>query len=238
MEFIGDVLGSPEKLSTLGFALRTILVGLLLWAEGKILPYRSGGQFAGYDFAFFWMMGGITAAPLFEPKINFLNTVTVIIIVYLVHYLVSYLAVKNRTFAKWLMGQPIVLIAGGKVIRENMTKALFPLELLLSELRINDAPNLNEVETAVLETSGHVSVLKKADFQPVTPADLNIATCPGGFPVVLINDGVLVRENLAHMGHDEDWLSGELEKNGIKEIKDAYIAIIDSVGLFYCAVKS
>lgn len=238
MEFIGDVLGSPEKLSALGFALRTILVGLLLWVEGRILPHRSGGQFAGYDFAFFWMMGGITAAPLFEAKINFLNTVTVIIIVYLLHYLVSYLAVKNRTFATWLMGQPIVLIDGGKVKRENMTKALFPLEILLSELRINDAPNLNEVDTAVLETSGHVSVLKKADFQPVTPNDINITTGPGGPPVVLINDGVLVGENLAQIGHDEDWLVRELQKNGIKEINDAYIAIIDSVGLFYCAVKS
>ena len=72
------------------------------------------------------------------------------------HYLVSYLAVKNRTFAKLVIGQPIVLVANGTVMRHNMAKALFPLELLLSELRVSDAPNINEVEMAVLETSGHV----------------------------------------------------------------------------------
>ncbi len=238
MEFIGDVLGSPEKLSSLGFALRTLFVGLLLWTEGRLLPHRSGGQFAGYDFTFFWMMGGITVAPLFEPQLSFLNTVTVVIIVYLMHYFVSYLAVKNRFFASWLMGQPIVLIEGGKVIRENMAKALFPLEILLSELRINDASGFNEVETAVLETSGHVSVLKKDIFQPVTPIDLNIATGSGGLPVVLINDGTLIRENLVRIGHNEEWLRGELQKNGIKRIEDTYLALIDSAGVFYCAVKS
>ena len=69
MDFIRDVLGSTTTLSPFGFALRSVLVGFLLWAEGKFLPHRSGGQFAGYDFAFFWMMGGVTAAPLFEPKL-------------------------------------------------------------------------------------------------------------------------------------------------------------------------
>jgi len=164
------------------------------------LPHRSGGQFAGYDFAFFWMMGGVTASPLFDSKLNFVNTITIIIIIYLVHYLVSYLAVKNRTFAKFLVGQPIVVISGGKVIRQNMSRALLPLEMLLSELRVSDAPNVNEVETAVMETSGHISVLKNADAQPATPAELNFPPTPGGLPALLINDGVVVRENLT-----QDW---------------------------------
>lgn len=59
-----------------------------------------------------------------------------------------------------------------------------------------DAPNLNEVEAAVLETSGHVSVLKKSDYQPVTPKDVNIQTMGGGLPTMLINEGKMIRENL------------------------------------------
>jgi uncharacterized membrane protein YcaP (DUF421 family) len=143
------------------------------------------GQFAGYDFAFFWMMGGITAAPLFEPKINFINTVVVIIVIYLLHYLISYIAVKNRTFARFALGRAVPLISGGRLLRPNMARTFFPLELLLADLRTVDAPNLNEVEAAVLETSGHVSVLKKSAHQPVTPKDLNIKTLRGGLPVLL-----------------------------------------------------
>jgi hypothetical protein len=73
MEVLRSVLGSTTELSPFGFALRTVFVGFLLWAEGKVLPHRSGGQFAGYDFVFFWMMGGITAAPLFDPESSFLS---------------------------------------------------------------------------------------------------------------------------------------------------------------------
>lgn len=70
MDLLRDVLGTAQQLSPFGFFLRTILVGILLWAQGKVLPHRSGGQFAGYDFAFFWMMGGITVAPLFEKRLG------------------------------------------------------------------------------------------------------------------------------------------------------------------------
>ncbi|SNS09061.1 Protein of unknown function [Anaerovirgula multivorans] len=161
MELLKDVFGSAQEISPFAFALRSIAVGFLLYIEGKILPHRSGGQFAGYDFAFFWMMGGITAAPLFEAKISFTNTAVIIAVIYLLHYLISYIAVKNRPFAKIVLGKSIPLILGGKILRLNMAKAFFPLELLLSDMRTIDAPNISEIEAAVLETSGHVSVLKK-----------------------------------------------------------------------------
>lgn len=235
MDLLRDVLGSPAELSPLGFALRAVLVGFLLWAEGKVLPHRAGGQFAGYDFAFFWMMGGLTAAPLFESRISFLNTITVIIVVYLMHYLVSYIAVRSRAFARVVLGQSIVLISRGEIQRSGMAKALFPLELLLSELRVSDAPNINEVEAAVLETSGHVSVLKKADAQPVTAPDLDITPLSGsGLPILLVNDGVMLRGNLQKAGHDEAWLIQELGKKGIRHTEDVYVALIDPAGTFYC----
>jgi len=238
MDFISSILGTTTELSPLGFAIRTILVGFLLWAEGRVLPHRSGGQFAGYDFAFFWMMGGVTASPLFDPKLNFLNTITIIVVIYLMHYLISYLAVKNRSFAKLVIGQPIVLVSGGKVVRQNMARALLPLELLLSELRVSDAPNLNEVEAAVMETSGHISVLKKADVQPATPTELNLPSPPGGLPTLLINDGVMVKENLCEIGHDESWLKNELGKNGVTQPEDVYVALIDPAGTFHYSVKT
>lgn len=238
MEVLRSALGSTTELSPFGFALRTVFVGFLLWAEGKVLPHRSGGQFAGYDFVFFWMMGGITAAPLFDPESSFLNTVTVIIVIYLAHYLFSYLGVKNRTFAKFVFGQSVVLVSGGMVMRQNMAKALFPLELLLSEMRVSDAPNIGEVEFAVLETSGHVSVVKKSDAQPVTPQDLNLLAPPGGLPILLVNDGVVLKENLREIGHDESWLEQELEKNGVNRVEDVYIALVDPTGTFYYSTKS
>ncbi|MCC5467860.1 YetF domain-containing protein [Pelosinus baikalensis] len=238
MELLKDVFGTAEKISPFIFVLRTIVVGVMLYIEGKVLPHRSGGQFAGYDFAFFWMMGGLTAAPLFEPKISIINTVAVVTVIYLLHYLISYIAVKNRVFAKYVLGQAVPLISGGKLLRHNMAQNYFPLELLLSDLRTVDAPNLSEVEVAVLETSGHVSVLKKSDYQPVTPKDLTIATGGGGLPTILVNDGKVIRENLHKLGYDEKWLRDQLLKKGITDIQEVYAAMVDSAGELYYSVKT
>lgn len=236
MELLKNIFGTAEEISPLVFALRTITVGILLLVEGKVLPHRAGGQFAGYDFTFFWMMGGITAAPLFEAKISFVNTVVIIIVIYIIHYLISYIAVKNRIFSKIVLGESIPLISGGKILRQNMAKAFFPLELLLSDMRSIDSPNISEVETAVLETSGHVSVLKKSDYQPVTPKDLDIQILGGGLPTLLINEGSIVQKNLKELGYDEKWLRNELLKKGITNIKDVYAALIDSNGELYYSV--
>jgi uncharacterized membrane protein YcaP (DUF421 family) len=208
----------------------------LLYVEGKVLPHRSGGQFAAYDFTFFWMMGGITAAPLFEAKISFINTVVIIVVVYILHYLISYISVKNRTFAKVVMGKSIPLISGGKILRPNMAKAFFPLELLLSDMRSIDSPNISEVESAILETSGHVSILKKSDSQPVTPKDLDIQTMGGGLPTLIINDGKIVEENLKELGYDGKWLKERLLEKGITNVKYVYAASIDSTGELYYSV--
>lgn len=237
MELLKDIFGTAEQISPFVFALRSIVAGFLLYVEGKVLPHRSGGQFAAYDFTFFWMMGGITAAPLFEAKISFINTVVIVIVIYSLHYLISYIAVKNVIFAKVVMGKSIPLISGGKILRHNMAKAFFPLELLLSDMRGIDAPNINEVEAAILETSGHVSVLRKSDYQPVTPKDLNIQTLGGGLPALLINDGKVVEENLKELGYDEKWLKNQLLKKGITNINDVYAAIIDSSGEIYYSVN-
>ena len=237
MELLKDIFGTAQQISPFVFALRTIVAGFLLYVEGKVLPHRSGGQFAAYDFVFFWMMGGVTAAPLFEAKISFVNTIVIVIVIYGLHYLISYIAVKNRFFAKVIMGKSVPLISGGKILRHNMAKAFFPLELLLSDMRNIDAANINEVEVAILETSGHVSVLKKSDYQPVTPKDLNIHTLGGGLPTLLINDGKVVIENLKELGYDEKWLKNQLLKKGITNINDVYAAMIDSSGELYYSVN-
>lgn len=237
MDILSEVLGTAENISTPIFILRTLVVGILLYIEGRFLPHRSGGQFAGYDFTFFWMMGGITAGPLFEPKISVVNTVAIILVLYTLHYLISYAIVKSRAFAKLVTGEAVPLIVGGKVLRQNLRKNLLPLELLLSELRTVDAPNLSEIEAATFETSGHISVLKRSDHSLVTAQDLNISTTGGGFPVLLINDGKIVTANLYRTGHDKDWLHNQLQQRGIADAKAVYVAMIDSAGTLYCSRK-
>lgn len=233
---IWEIIGSTEHLSTAGFAIRTVLVGIMLYFMSRFLPRRSGGQFAGYDFVFFWMMGGLAASPLFEGTINFINTITSIITIYFWHYMISIIATKSKLFEKVVFGEPIVLMKNGRLIRENFKKALIPLEMFLFEIRGVDVHNLDEVEGAILEPSGHVSVLKKSELHPVTPKDLDIPTPPTSMMTLLINDGNVLEENLIKLNYDRKWLENELKKNGVNDTKEVYAASIDGNGKLYYSI--
>ncbi|MGE4353419.1 MAG: YetF domain-containing protein [Oscillospiraceae bacterium] len=232
-----DIWNSSQELSILGFALRTLIVGAMLYIASRFLPHRSGGQYAGFDFTFFWMMGGLIASPLFDSKISFTNTITAAVTIYLMHYLIAFIAVKSRGFAGIVFGKAEILVSKGQIQRKNMLKSLFPIELLLSQLREINVPNIAEVDTAILETSGRVSVLKRADHAPVTSADLNITTAGGGIPKVLVNDGKIIDKNLEAIGYDRTWLTGQLNKHGAMDIKDVYLATIDGAGKVYCSLR-
>jgi len=234
---VEGVWSSVEKLNTVGFVFRTLLVGIILYFASRYLPRRSGGQYAGYDFTFFWMMGGLIASPLYDSKINFTNTITAIVTIYITHYFISFLGVKSRVFARVVYGKEEVLIEGGQINKSGMFKSLFPIELLLAQLREVNVFNINEVHTAILETSGHVSVLKKSDHLPVTPKDLNISVVGGGLPITLINDGEIIEKNLQKIGYDKEWLKNELQKLGVMQIKDVYLASIDGEGKLFCSLS-
>lgn len=232
------IIFSVEKLGTIGFVGRTLVVGLILYITSRFSPNRAGGQYTGYDFTFFWMMGGLIVSPLYDSKIDFLDTVTAAVTIIAMHYLISFIAINSRTFERIVYGKAEVLISRGIIQKKNMFKSLIPIEILLSQLREIDAPNINEVETAIFETSGRISVLKKADYIPVTSADLNIFTVEGGLPSILINDGKVIDKNLEKIGYDREWLAGELKKYGVIDIKNVYLATIDGTGtIYYSLVK-
>lgn len=232
-----NIFNSLPELSPLGFGLRAVAVGIILWFASRKLPRRSAGQFAAFDFTFFWMMGGLIASPLYDPKINFVNTITAAVAVYAWHHFVAYLAMKSRPLAGMIYGTAVPLIRGGKIIRKNMKKELFNIELLLSQLRQLKVGSLAEVEEATLETNGQVSVIKKPDLSPVTPKDLNIPVVSGGKTTVVVDDGKVLVDNLVKLNYSEKWLQEQLRKYGITRVKDVYLAVIDSTGTLSYSVK-
>jgi uncharacterized membrane protein YcaP (DUF421 family) len=228
-----EILGSAEKLSPFGFFVRAILVGFGIYLLGRYLPRRAGGPFSAYDFAFFWMMGGLAASPLYEAKIGFAPTAAAVITVYSLHYLLSTAATKSRTFAKLLMGEPRVLVANGKVIRANMKQSLLPLEILMSELRTMNVSNIGEVEYAVMETSGHVSVIKKPGHSPATAKDLNVLVPAKPAPLIVVNEGRVVEESITRLGYSLSDFTDFFSRNCPYPISAVYIATLDKEGALY-----
>jgi uncharacterized membrane protein YcaP (DUF421 family) len=117
-------------------------------------------------------------------------------------------------------------------MEDKMALARYSFVDLIEQLREKDVFSLSDVEFAVLETDGTLSVLKKSQAQPVTPADLNLSSEYQGLSVELISEGTILKQNLEQIGRDEKWLREELKKRGLR-LEQVAFGIQDTKGRLY-----
>lgn len=149
----------------------------------------------------------------------------------------EWIGIKFRPAHKFFSDEPTVVVHNGVILEGNMHKMRYPVDDLTSQLRQKNAFNIADVEYAIIEPSGELSVLLKSQVVPVTPQDLNLSTKYKGVPTELVVDGVVIQQNLQQNNLSEDWLYGELQKQGVVSIKDVFYASLDSDGNLYVDLK-
>lgn len=148
-------------------------------------------------------------------------------------FIMQLLTLKWRYAAKYIEGEPTIVIMNGKIMEDTLRKMRYRVSDLLEQLRNKGAFDVAEVAFAILESDGQLSVLKKAPFQPLTPKDLNIKTDNIGISKELIYDGVVVDQNLEEVHKDRVWLKLELKRMGVDEFSEVFLATIDPEGKLY-----
>lgn len=199
-------------------------------AVNIVLPRRTSGMLAGYDFVSLWLFGGLAAAPLINNKVNFNQSISAMVAVLLCHFVISRLAVRSPVVSKLITGKPVMLVENGKVLRRNMRRALVPSWMLMAELRCSGLSDLSQVDYAILESCGRISIIPKPDLWPVTAGELDIPVSPTAQPSMLIEDGQIVEKNLKRLNYDVNWLQEELSKLGAVCLEEIYVASIDGSG--------
>lgn len=227
-----------EMGAMLSFLMRAAGVAGIFFVVNTFLPRRTAGVFAAYDFVVLWLFGGLAAAPLVNSKVSFTNALIAMLTVLVCHYGLSKLAVLGTRVSRFINGKPLTLVKNGQVLRKNMSRGLIPAWMLLAELRCVGLSDLSQVQYAILEPCGRISIIPKSNFWPVTLGDLGgEMSAESCLPTLLIEDGQILYENLARLNYDEGWLLQELNKQGIAKLADVYIASIDSRGNLYFSLK-
>ena len=129
--------------------------------------------------------------------------------------------------------EPTIVIMNGKIMEKTLKKMKFRVSDITELLRNKDVFDLNEVDFAIIEPNGQLSVLRKPEFQNLTPKDMNIQKKPTGISTELIYDGILIEENLRQLDKDKKWLLKELKKHKISNISDVFLATLDPSGSLY-----
>lgn len=213
--------------------IRTIVAFVLLWSFTFLLGKQTINQKTYHGFIASVTLGTIAGNMAFNIKIKSLYFVISLLIMSGIVITLAFIALKNQRARKWIAGKPTVIIENGKILEQNMRKLKYTLDSLNHGLRAKDIFNIEEVEHAILEIDGSLSVLKKPDYRHVTKRDLSIASpSVEKLPVELIMDGKIMEKNLMQNQLSKDWLSQELTKRGLN-LTDICYAVMGTNGHLY-----
>ena len=217
--------------------MRTVILYVLVFFAMRIMGKRQIAQLQPYELAVAIMISALAAIPMEDISIPLVNSIIPILILLSFQVLVSIVSLKYRGARAFLCGKPSIVIENGKVMETELKNLRFNLNDLLENLRLAGYPNLSDVEFAIMETNGQLSVIPKAQKRPVNPEDFNISTSYEGICYSLIVDGQVDRENLNSVGLSEGWLCQELAKFGIADVSEVFLASLDTEGKLYFQKK-
>jgi len=194
---------------------RTVIIYFFVLLVVRLMGKREVGQLSPFDLVVAIIIAELAAIPMESSDIPLWHGIVPVVVLGVLEVGFSYLALKNRKIRLLIDGQAQVIIKNGRLMTEEMRRSRYNLDDLLTQLRESGVADINDVEFAVLETSGKLTVLPRSQKRPVTPADLQLATGYEGLPAILIMDGQVLYDNLREDGLNESWLSGELAKRGL-----------------------
>jgi uncharacterized membrane protein YcaP (DUF421 family) len=191
-----------------------------------------------FDYVTGISIGAITGAFAVNENVRYSDAIISLVIFGLFPIIASYITLKSIKGRKILTGLPTVLIQNGKIMENNLRKSRFAISDVLEELRVKGAFNVSDVEFAILETNGQVSLQLKSQKQPLTPSDLGIPTKYLGLSAILILDGNIMYNNLKNISLDEMWLLSELKKRKIDSPEEVLLASLDTNGYLHIDRKN
>lgn len=212
---------------------RGIMAFFSLMVFTRILGKQAISQLTFFDYILGITIGSIAATMTADMENRAWTQWVGLITWAALVFAVQWVSTKWRYAAKYFDGEPTVVIMNGQIMEDALRKMRFRMTDLLERLRENGVFDPSQVEFAVLESDGKVSVLKKSQYQPVTLKDLNIPSSYGGMNTELIYDGRIYDQNLRQVNLDRAWLEQELKKAGINDASEVFLATLDTSGNLY-----
>ncbi|MDT3698040.1 MAG: DUF421 domain-containing protein [Thermincola sp.] len=216
----------PEWLEVV---IRTVLAIGVLFIFTKILGKRQIAQLSFFEYITGITIGSIAAYISLDLNATWYHGVVALFVWSAVVYGLEYISIKSKIARDIIDGKGVVLVKEGKVLEDNLTKAHITADELLEQLRQKNAFKFADVEFAVLEADGKLSVLMHKENQPLTPKHLGIKVGPEQEPQTVIIDGVIMDEPLATLGLNRGWLNTELNKIGVT-VENVFLGQVDSHG--------
>lgn len=217
--------------------LRTFILYLLILVVTRVMGKREVGRLQPIDLVVAIMIADAAAIVIEETKLPLYAGVVPIVTLAGAEIALAYLALKSLAVRALICGKPRVVIRQGRILEDEMRRERYNINDLLEQLREKDITSVKDVEFAILETSGKLSVVPKGGKRPVQPADLALEVPETGLPTTIIIDGAILRSNLAKAGLKEKWLQEELARRGLSGPGEVLFAVLEGNGDLSVQIK-
>lgn len=221
--------GDNMDFSELGtVTLRALSSLATLFIVTKIIGKRQLSELSLFDYVIGISIGNFAAEMTINTQSNEINGIFAVILFGICSLLIETLTMKSIKLRSFFYGDPTVIIQKGKLIEKNMKKNKLDVNDLLEHLRINGYFDINEVEYAIMEANGKMSVLPKDQYSPLKKKDMNVGIEPSDLIATVIIDGQILDKNLKKMNKTTEWLNNKLMSMKYVGTEKILLATLDS----------
>lgn len=217
---------------------RTVILYLILMIGLRLMGKRQIGELEPSELVLTLIISDLASVPMQDFGIPLVNGLFPIIIIMCLSVLMSFFSLKSIRFRGLVCGHPTVIIREGNILQPNMDRNRFTVDELYEQLRVQGYSDISSVKYAILETSGQVSILPYTNKSPATPQGLGITVQDDTtLPVLVINDGHVMSENLRSTGRDLNWMTKELKARKLSDPRQVFLMTVDEKGTVVCVPK-
>ena len=215
---------------------RAIVLYILVLIVMRLMGKREIGQLQPFELAIAIMIADLASIPMTDTGVPISNGIVPILGLLIMHLLISIINLKSLKLREFICGKPAILIYRGKINEQALKKERFTINELQERLRDKNIVNVFDVEYAILETNGQISVIEKPNKRSIIPEDIGITPEYEGLSYDLVIDGKVMTENLKQLGKNYKWLEKQTAKFNIKP-EEALVVTLDAKGQIYCQKK-
>lgn len=209
--------------------LRTVILLVIIVFAVRIMGKRQIGQLQPAELVVTILLSEIAATPMQDNDIPMLNSVVAILVLVSLEIIMSALSLKSIRLRSILQGNSLILIRNGKIDQSQMKRLRYTLDDLLEALRQKDVFDISDVQYAIAETDGTLSVMLKPEKRTVTREDMKISKIDGGLSCVVVMDGSVIRSDYNDCKMNDEKLGEIIKKSGL-DVKDIYLLTVDGKG--------
>lgn len=216
---------------------RIVTILPLMLVIGLFMGKRSIGELPVIDFLTVLVLGSVVGADIADPNIHHIHTVVAIIVIALLQKAIVLLKLKKQTIGKWLTFEPTIVIYNGEWKRSNLKRIQYSVDNVLQMLREQGIFHTTDVEMAIVEPNGRLSVKRKPDVEPVVRADLHIQKPGNNYEIPIILDGIIQKDVLRRMGKEESWIREQMNHQDIPDESRVFYGALTSTGVCTFSLK-